>query len=152
VGNDQHGVLSGWKDIASYLGRGVRTVQRYERDCGLPIRRLSGSRQGSVVATRDDLDMWVKLRPISRMTQGTQIDLSSALKKSLQEQARLCAQMRTLRKELAETTQKIRLSISKVRQGLDETRKRQDATAAVIAQYANAYRMRRATSSHERLN
>ncbi len=31
-------VLNSWKEIACYLGRGVRTVQRYERDLGLPVR------------------------------------------------------------------------------------------------------------------
>lgn len=32
-------ILSGWKEIANYLRKGVRTVQRYERELGLPIRR-----------------------------------------------------------------------------------------------------------------
>ena len=30
-------VLNGWKEIANYLGKGVRTVQRYEREFGLPV-------------------------------------------------------------------------------------------------------------------
>jgi hypothetical protein len=30
-------ILSGWKDIANHLGMGVRTVQRYERELGLPV-------------------------------------------------------------------------------------------------------------------
>ena len=33
-------ILTGWNEIANYLGMGVRTVQRYERELGLPIRRL----------------------------------------------------------------------------------------------------------------
>jgi len=36
-------ILSGWKEIACHLGRGVRTVQRYERELGLPIRRPLGN-------------------------------------------------------------------------------------------------------------
>jgi hypothetical protein len=55
-------IFSGWKDIASYLGRGIRTVQRYERDLGLPVHRPSGKPQGSVVATRSELDAWVASR------------------------------------------------------------------------------------------
>jgi hypothetical protein len=31
-------ILKGWKDIAKYLGCGVRTVQRWEK-LGLPVRR-----------------------------------------------------------------------------------------------------------------
>jgi hypothetical protein len=32
--------LNGWKEIAAYLGRSVRTVQRWEKDFGLPVRRF----------------------------------------------------------------------------------------------------------------
>ena len=38
-GEVQLEVFSGWKDIASYLGKGIRTIQRYEQTLGLPIRR-----------------------------------------------------------------------------------------------------------------
>ena len=31
--------LNTWKEIATYMGRGVRTVQRWERELGLPVRR-----------------------------------------------------------------------------------------------------------------
>ena len=31
--------LDSWKEIAAYLGRDVRTVQRWERREGLPIHR-----------------------------------------------------------------------------------------------------------------
>ena len=32
--------LNGWKEIAAFLGKGVRTVQRWEREQGLPVHRL----------------------------------------------------------------------------------------------------------------
>jgi hypothetical protein len=51
-------VFSGWKDIANYLGKGVRTVQRYEKELMLPVRRPAGPR-GSVLATKAELDRWV---------------------------------------------------------------------------------------------
>lgn len=54
--------LSGWKEIASYLRKGVRTIQRYERQLALPIRRSGGKFKGSVVATKTDLDAWVSAR------------------------------------------------------------------------------------------
>jgi len=57
-------VLSGWKDIAKYLGKGVRTVQRYEWELGLPVRRPAGKLRGSVVATRAELDAWVAGSPL----------------------------------------------------------------------------------------
>lgn len=56
--------LSGWKDIANYLGKGVRTVERYERELGLPVRRPAGKPRGSVVATKAEIDAWVAASPI----------------------------------------------------------------------------------------
>jgi hypothetical protein len=53
------GIFSGWKDIANYLGKGVRTVQRYEGEFGLPVRRPAGKHRGSVLATKAELDEWV---------------------------------------------------------------------------------------------
>ncbi|HEX6802564.1 MAG TPA: hypothetical protein VF133_02710 [Terriglobales bacterium] len=52
-------ILSGWKEIASYLRKGVRTIQRYEREMGLPIHRPAGKSSGAVVATKTELDEWV---------------------------------------------------------------------------------------------
>jgi hypothetical protein len=51
--------LSGWKQIADYLGMGVRTVQRYEREQGLPIHRTAGKSVGAVISTKAELDGWV---------------------------------------------------------------------------------------------
>ena len=52
--------LTCWKDIATYLGKGVRTVQRYEREAGLPVRRPSSRQQGVVYAWPAELDAWIK--------------------------------------------------------------------------------------------
>ena len=57
-------ILSGWKEIANYLGKGVRTVQRYEREMGLSIHRPAGKFSGgTVVAVRAELDNWVIAGP-----------------------------------------------------------------------------------------
>ena len=40
---EESAVLSSWKDIAKYMGKGVRTVQRWERHLGLPVRRPNGA-------------------------------------------------------------------------------------------------------------
>ena len=53
------GLLNSWKEISDYLGRGVRTVQRWEHDFGLPVRRPGGKMRGSVIALRADLDSWL---------------------------------------------------------------------------------------------
>ncbi len=54
-------LITGWKSIASHLGAGVRTVQRWEAS-GLPIKRPSGALRGPVMAYTEDLDGWVRHR------------------------------------------------------------------------------------------
>ena len=44
------------------MGKGVRTVQRWEQDFGLPVRRPCGSSKKAVLARPSDLDSWVALR------------------------------------------------------------------------------------------
>jgi phage terminase Nu1 subunit (DNA packaging protein) len=53
-------LLTSWKEIASYLGKGVRTVQRWEQQFGLPVRRPNEKVKGIVHATREDLDVWLR--------------------------------------------------------------------------------------------
>jgi hypothetical protein len=60
--------LAGWKAIAEYLGRGVRTVQRWEIEFGLPIRRPAGRAHGAVMAHREEIDQWFSSRPMDRET------------------------------------------------------------------------------------
>jgi Tol biopolymer transport system component len=57
--------LDSWKEIASYLGRGVRTVQRWERDEGLPVHRLAHEKRGSVYAYRPEVDAWWESRRVT---------------------------------------------------------------------------------------
>ena len=64
---DESTVLSSWKDIARYLGKGVRTVQRWEQHLGLPVRRPAGASQKSAVLLhREDVDAWLATRFVPR--------------------------------------------------------------------------------------
>ena len=56
--------LLGWKAIAVYLGRDIRTVQRWETSEQLPIHRLEHQRQGSAYAFKPELDVWQARRSI----------------------------------------------------------------------------------------
>ncbi len=56
---DNRRILSSWKEIAAYLNRGVRTVQRWEISYKLPIRRPEGDVM-SVYAFTDELDAWME--------------------------------------------------------------------------------------------
>src|SRR6185295_9998432 len=50
--------LESWKEIAAHLGRRVRTVQRWEKEEGLPVHRLAHRRRGTVYAWSHELDAW----------------------------------------------------------------------------------------------
>ena len=56
--------LDSWKEIASFLGRGIRTVQRWEREEGLPVHRLPHAERGSVFADSTELTAWWESRQI----------------------------------------------------------------------------------------
>jgi hypothetical protein len=52
-------VLNSWKEVAIYMGRGVRTVQRWEQELGLPVRRPRGKSRSAVIALKPELDRWL---------------------------------------------------------------------------------------------
>lgn len=56
--------LDSWKEIASFLRRGIRTVQRWEREEGLPVHRLPHAERGSVFADPNELTAWWERRQI----------------------------------------------------------------------------------------
>ena len=58
----QFGQLNSWKEIAAYLGREVRTIQRWEKEEGLPIHRHLHATRSSVYAIRSELDTWLRSR------------------------------------------------------------------------------------------
>jgi tetratricopeptide (TPR) repeat protein len=50
--------LDSWKEIASYLKRGVRSVQRWEVEEGMPVHRHHHDKRGTVYAFSSELDAW----------------------------------------------------------------------------------------------
>jgi TolB-like protein len=54
--------LDSWKEIAAYLRKDVRTVQRWEKSEGLPVYRHQHDKLGSVHASRTELDAWFHRR------------------------------------------------------------------------------------------
>ena len=109
-------ILNSWKEIASYLGRGVRTIQRYEAQLGLPIHRPAAKERSAVVAFADELEQWLRSTPgrngnatHSNSTNGkssagpeiTEIhlkpDLESELKRAKEDMERAHAEYRSKR-------------------------------------------------------
>ena len=54
--------LKSWRQIAVYLNRGVRTVQRWNLYAGLPVHRVGPART-PVVAFRSEIDAWLHSKP-----------------------------------------------------------------------------------------
>jgi hypothetical protein len=52
-------MLNSWKEIASYLDRGVRTVQRWERQLQLPVHRIGRGKRSPVCALVPELKFWL---------------------------------------------------------------------------------------------
>ncbi len=50
--------LDSWKEIAAFFGRDERTVSRWEKELGLPVHRLPGTK-GRVYAYADELSAWL---------------------------------------------------------------------------------------------
>lgn len=100
--------LIGWKNIAHYVGMAVRTVQRYETDRSLPVRRMLGKTHGGlVVATKTDLNTWIGERQSGRSLAAAELaterpsDGVSEIKKVRAEIAILRAEVRNILQRLA---------------------------------------------------
>jgi len=59
--------LDSWKEIASYLGRGERTVKRWETMRGLPLHRVPGAGRATVYAFTAELDEWLQSRKAQQL-------------------------------------------------------------------------------------
>jgi len=53
-----HDRLNGWKEISNYLGKSVRTSQRWERMLALPIHRIHTARGEIVFGSKQELNRW----------------------------------------------------------------------------------------------
>ena len=76
-------MLTSWKDIADYLGKSIRTVQRWERELGLPVRRPAAKQNGVVIALPEELDAWVHAMPTAALAQQAEQPNVVAMRRSV---------------------------------------------------------------------
>lgn len=98
---DQAKFLNSWKEIAKYLSRGVRTVQRWEK-FGLPVRRVHSGPRAPVIAATDDLDHWIRSAQhhgVHNPQVSGHLFVRGALLQSLQEARSLRAEHAALRQD-----------------------------------------------------
>jgi predicted DNA-binding transcriptional regulator AlpA len=58
--------LNSWKEVAQYVGRSERTIQRWEREFGFPVHRPAGKLRSSVIAVAAEIDEWIRKSPALR--------------------------------------------------------------------------------------
>jgi hypothetical protein len=66
-------VLNSWKEIASYLDRGVRTVQRWEQELNLPVHRIGQGKRSPVYANVSELRFWLSTSETARRESGNHV-------------------------------------------------------------------------------
>jgi hypothetical protein len=99
-------VVQSWKEIASELNRGVRTMQRWERTLGLPVHRLGRGPRSPVFAFKEELHLWFRKTARARDLETTQSPPSESpsdprSKQSVSARSGRSRAKRSLRKERA---------------------------------------------------
>lgn len=61
--------LSSWKEIATFLKVDIKTAQRWEKQRGLPVKRIPGGRRGSVYAIPEDIEDWLRSADVEEPVQ-----------------------------------------------------------------------------------
>ena len=126
-------ILNSWKEIANYLGRGVRTVQRWEAQLGLPVHRPAGKEHSAVLAFSSELDQWLDSRPVRFGT--TLTGESGQNGQSLQVQALLSRAEAVLQK------------LESILNRADETQRKLAETLDILAENESARREMRSVRS-----
>jgi hypothetical protein len=97
-------VLTSWKDIAHYFSKGVRTVQRWEKELGLPIRRPNHTSKSTVLAVITEVNDWVRSQQLSDgRADENELDRSALLEHIEALQAEIFELRRQLQMDCAKT-------------------------------------------------
>ena len=135
-------ILSSWKEIATYLGKGVRTVQRWERELGLPIHRPDARQQRIVIAFEEELAQWVQGH--SGNGQGVPATALDTPERAQQVTSALAERVRRLSAVTLDLQQRLATSLEKMRkmreqsaQGAHDSHERAIVMRGKIAQLSS---------------
>lgn len=103
-------ILSGWKQIANYLGLRVRTAQRWQGQ-ELPVKRPQSGPRDHVLADSMELDSWTRTSALHR---GGKTDLLKSLE-----------QTRQLRSEMKQGLKALHLKVAALKKEVAALRARQ---------------------------
>jgi len=96
--------LNSWKEIATFVGRGVRTVQRWERELQLPVHRIGNGPRSPVYALISELNFWITTSGAMRPEAVHGAPLRPATGKPVEDSRRLTSKIHTLVREVAENS------------------------------------------------
>lgn len=119
-------VLNSWKEIATFLDRGVRTVQRWERELNLPVHRIGQGKRAPVFANISELRFWMSTSGYNRQdavapaTKSTSSSRSTAIENS----RRLMITARELTQQLADSSVRQRRQAERLQARIIEIRSR----------------------------
>lgn len=111
-------ILNSWKEIASYLSRGVRTVQRWEAELGMPVRRPRGRGRSAVIAIRSELDQWIKSCPLEAqhdaVSDGVIHDVTWTLFPAVEQLRDSTLQLRQLRTKVTDSRKQLSVALAEL--------------------------------------
>ena len=110
-------LLNSWKEIAAYLDRGVRTVQRWEATMGLPVHRPKGRLHSSVFALAHEIDRWLLKTPSARLD-GDPLTCAARLRDQFEASRLLRKQARELAAQLRDGVKEHHDAYARLRQTL----------------------------------
>jgi predicted DNA-binding transcriptional regulator AlpA len=105
LGNPSSQLLTSWKEIANFLGKGVRTAQRWERELHLPVHRPANGKH-VVWAVSAELEAWIA-QPGPIATGATCCDCKAHLDRTNAQIAALLQENAELRRMLNITSPKV---------------------------------------------
>jgi hypothetical protein len=120
-------VLNSWKEIAQYVGRAVRTVQRWE-SLGLPARRLRGKSRSAVLAMTDELDAWLRTAPARHLNPPPSKALIQA-RQLMRQNAELREAMRRVHDDHARTVGTVTAKVQALADAIQPTSQAKDGHA-----------------------
>ncbi len=114
--SDKSGLLNSWKEVATYLGRGVRTVQRWEK-MGLPVRRIGNGSRAPVIANSREIDCWMQQARNGGLVtpaMAEQLFCKGDLRESIEQSRVLRERLSQLRAKQRSTVAELMSTISKL--------------------------------------
>lgn len=139
--------LHTWKEIAGYLDCGVRTVQRWEAQLALPVRRADGKNRSHVLATRSEIDEWLKSTFSALRVYGPRRTARDHLERKISRQIRRDTEI----SELILRTKAIRRNIVELQRALSVAEAELEAAINRLA-CSGASRLQADISSIARIN